>query len=71
MLIGDQLSVYAKSANDPDVLNLIEQRNLEGTLKSASWSQDGKQFSYETDKNGTTTKNSFKPNAASETPPAK
>nr|WP_145404140.1 anti-sigma factor [Paenibacillus xylanexedens] len=71
MLIGDQLSVYAKSANDPDVLNLIEQRNIEGTLKSASWSQDGKQFSYETDKDGTITKNSFKPNAASETPPAK
>lgn len=71
MLMGDQLSVYAKSANDPDVLNLIEQRNIEGTLKSASWSQDGKQFSYETDKDGTTTKNSFKPNAASVAPPAK
>lgn len=60
MLTGDQLSIYGKSASDPDALTLIEQRNVEGTVKSASWSKDSMQFSYETDKDGTTTKNSFK-----------
>lgn len=59
MLIGDQISIYSKPANEPDVLNLVEQRNVEGTLKSASWSKDGTLFNYETDKDGTTVKNSF------------
>ncbi|WP_338588011.1 zf-HC2 domain-containing protein [Paenibacillus sp. Y5S-9] len=59
MLIGDQLSIYSKPANEPDVLNLVEQRSIEGTLKSASWSKDGTLFNYETDKDGTTAKNSF------------
>ncbi|MBE7682202.1 anti-sigma factor family protein [Paenibacillus sp. P13VS] len=59
MLIDNQLSVYSKSAADPDVLNLVEQRNLEGTLKTASWSSDSTSFNYETDKDGTTVKNTF------------
>ncbi|MCW3791377.1 zf-HC2 domain-containing protein [Paenibacillus sp. LS1] len=59
MLLGDQISIYSKPANEPDVLNLVEQRNIEGTLKSASWSKDGTLFNYETDKDGTTAKNSF------------
>jgi hypothetical protein len=59
MLIGDQISIYSKPANEPDVLNLVEQRSIEGTLKSASWSKDGTLFNYETDKDGTTAKNSF------------
>ncbi|WP_458123484.1 zf-HC2 domain-containing protein [Paenibacillus sp. Z3-2] len=59
MLIGDQISIYSKPVNEPDVLNLVEQRNIEGTLKSASWSKDGTLFNYETDKDGTTAKNSF------------
>lgn len=71
MLTGDQLSVYAKSANDPDVLNLIEQRSVEGPVKSGSWSKDSMQFNYEVDKDGTTTKNSFKVNTASNVSPAK
>jgi hypothetical protein len=71
MLMGDQLSVYAKSANDPDVLNLIEQRNVDGALKSGSWSKDSLQFEYEMDKDGTMTKDTFKVNASSNVPPAK
>ncbi|MGD0033363.1 anti-sigma factor [Paenibacillus illinoisensis] len=59
MLIDNQLSVYSKSATDSDVLNLVEQRNLEGTLKTAGWSSDSTSFNYETDKDGTTVKNSF------------
>ncbi|GAS83139.1 anti-sigma factor family protein [Paenibacillus amylolyticus] len=59
MLLGDQISIYSKPANEPDVLNLVEQRSIEGTLKSASWSKDGTLFNYETDKDGTTAKNSF------------
>lgn len=59
MLIDNQLSVYSKSAADPDVLNLVEQRNLEGTLKTAGWSSDSTSFNYETDKDGTTVKNTF------------
>lgn len=59
MLIDNQLSVYSKSAADPDFLNLVEQRNLEGTLKTASWSSDSTSFNYETDKDGTTVKNTF------------
>lgn len=59
MLIDNQLSVYSKSAADSDVLNLVEQRNLEGTLKTAGWSSDSTSFNYETDKDGTTVKNSF------------
>ncbi|NUU77835.1 anti-sigma factor [Paenibacillus xylanilyticus] len=68
MLIDNQLSVYSKSASDPDVLNLVEQRNLEGTLKTAGWSSDSTLFNYETDKDGTTVKNSFTvPSATGET----
>lgn len=59
MLIDNQLSVYSKSATDSDVLNLVEQRNLEGTLKTAGWSSDSTSFNYETDKDGTTVKNTF------------
>ncbi|MEC0127860.1 anti-sigma factor [Paenibacillus pabuli] len=59
MLIGDQISIYSKPAADSDVLNLVEQRSVEGTLKSASWSNDSTVFSYETDQDGTTTKKSF------------
>ncbi|APO46973.1 hypothetical protein BS614_24945 [Paenibacillus xylanexedens] len=59
MLIGDQISIYSKPVSEPDVLNLVEQRSIEGTLKSASWSKDGTLFNYETDKDGTTAKNSF------------
>jgi hypothetical protein len=59
MLLGDQISIYSKSAADSDVLNLVEQRNVEGTLKSASWSQDSAVFNYETDQDGTTVKKSF------------
>ncbi|WP_339236089.1 zf-HC2 domain-containing protein [Paenibacillus sp. FSL R5-0517] len=59
MLIGDQISIYSKPVGEPDVLNLVEQRSIEGTLKSASWSKDGTLFNYETDKDGTTAKNSF------------
>ncbi|SEK92626.1 anti-sigma factor [Paenibacillus sp. OK003] len=59
MLLGDQISIYSKSAADPDVLNLVEQRNVEGTLKSASWSKDSTVFNYETDQDGTTVKKSF------------
>ncbi|PAD30851.1 anti-sigma factor family protein [Paenibacillus sp. 7523-1] len=59
MLIDNQLSVYSKSATDSDVLILVEQRNLEGTLKTAGWSSDSTSFNYETDKDGTTVKNSF------------
>ncbi|RAJ03275.1 putative zinc finger protein [Paenibacillus pabuli] len=65
MLIGDQISIYSKSAADPDVLNLVEQRNVEGTLKSASWSQDSTVFNYETDQDGTTVKKSFNVSTAS------
>ncbi|MGQ8872798.1 anti-sigma factor family protein [Paenibacillus sp. TSA_86.1] len=68
MLMGDQISVYAKSANDPDVLNLIEQRNVVGTLKSGNWSKDSQQFNYEMDKDGTTTKDTFKVGTASNAP---
>ncbi|MEO2211681.1 zf-HC2 domain-containing protein [Paenibacillus amylolyticus] len=71
MLIGDQLSIYSKPANEPDVLNLVEQRSIEGTLKSASWSKDGTLFNYETDKDGTTAKNSFNVPAVSGGAPAK
>ncbi|MBM6387251.1 anti-sigma factor family protein [Paenibacillus illinoisensis] len=68
MLIDNQLSVYSKSATDSDVLNLVEQRNLEGTLKTAGWSSDSTSFNYETDKDGTTVKNSFTvPSASSAT----
>ncbi|QLG39235.1 zf-HC2 domain-containing protein [Paenibacillus sp. E222] len=59
MLLGDQISIYSKPAADPDVLNLVEQRNVEGTLKSASWSQDSTVFNYETDQDGITVKKSF------------
>ncbi|MGO4732114.1 anti-sigma factor family protein [Paenibacillus sp. 2KB_22] len=59
MLLGDQISIYSKPVGEPDVLNLVEQRSIEGTLKSASWSKDGTLFNYETDKDGTTAKNSF------------
>jgi len=59
MLLGDQISIYSKPAADPDVLNLVEQRNVEGTLKSASWSKDSTVFNYETDQDGTTVKKSF------------
>ncbi|PQP85260.1 hypothetical protein C0Q44_12465 [Paenibacillus sp. PCH8] len=59
MLIGNQISIYSRPANETDVLNLVEQRNIEGTLKSASWSKDGTLFNYETDKDGSTAKNSF------------
>ncbi|QOS80319.1 zf-HC2 domain-containing protein [Paenibacillus sp. JNUCC31] len=65
MLIGDQISIYSKSAADTDELNLVEQRNMEGTLKSASWSNDSTVFSYETDQNGTTIKKSFNVSTAS------
>nr|WP_154983217.1 zf-HC2 domain-containing protein [Paenibacillus xylanexedens] len=71
MLLGDQLSIYAKSANDPDVLNLIEQRSVEGTLKSGSWSKDSQQFNYEMDKDGATTKDTFKVSTSSNVSPAK
>jgi hypothetical protein len=71
MLLGDQLSIYAKSANDPDVLNLIEQRSVEGTLKSGSWSKDSQQFNYEMDKDGATTKDTFKVGISSNVSPAK
>lgn len=71
MLIGDQLSIYSKPANEPDVLNLVEQRSIEGTLKSASWSKDGTLFNYETDKDGTTAKNSFNVPAVPSGAPAK
>ncbi|MCM3171022.1 zf-HC2 domain-containing protein [Paenibacillus sp. MER 99-2] len=57
--IGNQLSIYSKSASDSDVLNLVEQRDLEGTLKSASWSKDSTVFNYETEKDGTAVKKSF------------
>ncbi|MEK4437405.1 anti-sigma factor family protein [Paenibacillus sp. FSL K6-2862] len=68
MLIDNQLSVYSKSATDSDVLNLVEQRNLEGTLKTAGWSSDSTSFNYETDKDGTTIKDSFTvPSASSAT----
>ncbi|MCG7383185.1 anti-sigma factor [Paenibacillus sp. ACRRY] len=68
MLIDNQLSVYSKSAADSDILNLVEQRNLEGTLKTAGWSSDSTSFNYETDKDGTTVKNSFTvPSASGET----
>lgn len=30
MLLGDQISIYSKPANEPDVLNLVEQRSIEG-----------------------------------------
>ncbi|WP_063567281.1 zf-HC2 domain-containing protein [Paenibacillus sp. O199] len=59
MLLGDQISIYSKPAADPDVLNLVEQRSVEGTLKSASWSKDSTVFNYETDQDGTTVKKSF------------
>ena len=59
MLIDNQLSVYSKSATDSDVLNLVEQRSLEGTLKTAGWSSDSTSFNYETDKDGTAVKSSF------------
>jgi hypothetical protein len=65
MLLDDQISIYSKSANDPDVLNLVEQRNVGGTLKSASWSTDSTVFNYETDKDGTTVKKSFNVSTAS------
>lgn len=71
MLLGDQLSIYAKSANDPDVLNLIEQRNVEGTIKSGSWSKDSLQFNYEMDKDGATTKDTFKVSTSSNVSRAK
>lgn len=71
MLLGDQISIYSKPANEPDVLNLVEQRNIEGTLKSASWSKDGTLFNYETDKEGTTAKNSFNVPSVSGGAPAK
>ncbi|MDQ0173428.1 zf-HC2 domain-containing protein [Paenibacillus tundrae] len=57
--IGNQLSIYSKSASDSDVLNLVEQRDLEGTLKSASWSKDSTVFNYETEKDGAAMKKSF------------
>ncbi|WP_458461507.1 zf-HC2 domain-containing protein [Paenibacillus sp.] len=65
MLIDDQISIYSKPVSEPDVLNLVEQRSIEGTLKSASWSKDGTLFNYETDKDGTTAKNSFNVPSAS------
>ncbi|WP_440111234.1 anti-sigma factor family protein [Paenibacillus sp. QZ-Y1] len=65
MLTGDQISIYSRPANDPDVLNLVEQRNVEGTLKTASWSKDSTQFNYETDKDGTTEKKSFNVSSSS------
>ncbi|WP_413372714.1 zf-HC2 domain-containing protein [Paenibacillus taichungensis] len=65
MLLGDQISIYSKPAADPDVLNLVEQRNVEGTLKSASWSKDSTIFNYETDQDGTTVKKSFNVSTAS------
>ncbi|KLU55811.1 zf-HC2 domain-containing protein [Paenibacillus sp. FSL H7-0942] len=71
MLIGDQISIYSKPVSEPDVLNLVEQRSIEGTLKSASWSKDGTLFNYETDKDGTTAKNSFNVPAVSGGAPAK
>ncbi|WP_145332183.1 anti-sigma factor [Paenibacillus xylanexedens] len=71
MLLGDQISIYAKSANDPDALNLIEQRNVEGTLKSGSWSKDSLQFNYEIDKDGATTKDTFKVGTSSNVSSAK
>ncbi|MDT9719944.1 anti-sigma factor [Paenibacillus sp. ClWae2A] len=71
MLIGDQISIYSKSANEPDALNLVEQRSIEGTLKSANWSKDGTLFNYETDKDGTTAKNSFNVPAVPGGAPAK
>lgn len=71
MLIGDQISIYSKPVGEPDVLNLVEQRSIEGTLKSASWSKDGTLFNYETDKDGTTAKNSFNVPAVSGEAPAK
>jgi len=71
MLIGDQISIYSKPVNEPDVLSLVEQRNIEGTLKSASWSKDGTLFNYETDKDGTTAKNSFNVPSVSGGAPAK
>ncbi|WP_433745603.1 anti-sigma factor family protein [Paenibacillus amylolyticus] len=71
MLIGDQISIYSKPVGEPDVLNLVEQRSIEGTLKSASWSKDGTLFNYETDKDGATAKNSFNVTAVSGGAPAK
>ncbi|WP_315372313.1 anti-sigma factor [Paenibacillus xylanexedens] len=71
MLIGDQISIYSKPVSEPDVLNLVEQRSIEGTLKSASWSKDGTLFNYETDKDGTTAKNSFNVPVVSGGAPAK
>ncbi|MGN7414175.1 zf-HC2 domain-containing protein [Paenibacillus sp. SAF-068] len=71
MLLGDQISIYSKPVGEPDVLNLVEQRSIEGTLKSASWSKDGTLFNYETDKDGTTAKNSFNVPAVSGGAPAK
>ncbi|MFX3646604.1 MAG: zf-HC2 domain-containing protein [Paenibacillus sp.] len=71
MLLGDQISIYSKPVGEPDVLNLVEQRSIEGTLKSASWSKDGTLFNYETDKDGTTAKNSFNVPAVSSGAPAK
>ncbi|WP_405153364.1 zf-HC2 domain-containing protein [Paenibacillus sp. FSL K6-0108] len=65
MLLGDQISIYSKPAADPDVLNLVEQRSLDGTLKSASWSKDSTVFNYETDQDGTTVKKSFNVSTAS------
>jgi anti-sigma factor RsiW len=65
MLLGDQISIYSKPAADQDVLNLVEQRNVEGALKSASWSKDGTIFNYETDQDGTTVKKSFNVSTAS------
>ncbi|MEK4663227.1 zf-HC2 domain-containing protein [Priestia sp. FSL H7-0729] len=71
MLLGDQISIYSKPVSEPDVLNLVEQRSIEGTLKSAGWSKDGTLFNYETDKDGTTAKNSFNVPAVSGGAPAK
>ncbi|KOY15705.1 anti-sigma factor family protein [Paenibacillus xylanivorans] len=65
MLLGDQISIYSKPAADQDVLNLVEQRNVEGALKSASWSKDSTIFNYETDQDGTTVKKSFNVSTAS------
>jgi len=65
MQTDNQLSLYARSADDPAALNLVEQRELEGTLTSAGWTSDGTTFNYSTDQNGTTVKKYFAVSPAS------
>lgn len=65
MQTDNQLSLYARSADDPAALNLVEQRELEGTLTSAGWTSDGTTFNYSTDQNGTTIKKYFAVSPAS------